>query len=111
MDNTIIYKWNMQMKIIWYKYDIKLKYTEKEEIQYNYKCVVYMYFILIKWSKHLKEKHLVMHNLHAVNFDIKIKNMLLWRNLLMSSKDTEGNLKISDWYQNLIIFETKKLLH
>ena len=26
---------------------------------------------------HLKEKHLGMHNLHTVNFDIKIKNMLL----------------------------------
>ena len=35
-----------------------------------------MYFILIK-SKQLKENHLVMHNLHTVNFDIKIKNMLL----------------------------------
>ena len=29
--------------------------------------------------------------------------MLLWKKILMSTKDTEGDLKISDWYQNLII--------
>ena len=49
MDNTI-YKRNLQMKIIWYKYDIN--YTEKK--------------IEIEWSCNLREKRIVMHSFNTV---------------------------------------------